>query len=154
MNKAWLKSGMIGIWLLLMSVQAPLFLTFDSLDQASDQDIPSVIQIRGFLYQTPSQLIVLAAHPDLKSCCIGTTSKVSEQIFVRGDISKEELTHRAVTLQGILKREPLFDDRGELTQLYVLEQAILLSSKAFPLWTIAIFCLILVLVIWARYKKQ
>ncbi|CUI17819.1 Conserved putative membrane protein [Candidatus Protochlamydia naegleriophila] len=153
MNTTWLKSGIVGIWLLLVSAHAPLFLTFDSLEQSSlEQEFPRVIHMRGFLYQTPSQSLVLAAQPDLKSCCIGTSSKVSEQIFVKGEIAKEALTHRAVTVQGVLKREPLFDARGELVQLYVLEQAILLSSKPFPLWTIVGVVLILALLGWLRYS--
>lgn len=153
MQTTWLKSGILALWLLLVSVQAPLFLTFDSLEQASlKQGEKRVIQIRGFLYQTPNQSLVLAAHPDLKSCCIGTSSKIVEQIFVKGEISKEALTHRAVTVQGVLKKEPLFDARGEPVQLYVLEEATLLSSKSFPLWTVAIVVLILAFLAWLRHS--
>lgn len=57
--------------------------------------------IRGFLYRKEPELWVLAAEPNLKSCCIRAETQRFQQIHLIGDASKID-TSRAVTLQGTL----------------------------------------------------
>lgn len=61
-----------------------------------DLSLPKRVHIRGFLYRTEKGEWVLAAEPNLKSCCIGKKS----QVQVIGDFPNSFKT--AVTLEGDL----------------------------------------------------
>lgn len=75
---------------------------------ASFQDLPKEstehVQIRGFLYQAPDGNIVLAAEPNLRSCCIGskphimvdgllTIPKTGNAVLLEGDLIVEAHHH-------------------------------------------------------------
>jgi hypothetical protein len=123
----------------------PLVLTFERLEQAAQEAHSDLVlkdfnqqyvQIRGFLYRTPQGNLILAAQPDLKSCCVGTGSKVKQQVIVQGAIDPI-IQQSVVNLQGIFKIDPLYDSDGQLKQFYSLYEAIILPKKAlrFP-WKI------------------
>lgn len=79
------------------------------------------VQVRGFWYPLSSEQGVLAPAPDLKSCCIGKPATISQQLVVQG--SFETLSAgQAVTLEGIFKMEPVYDQDRKLIQFYVLDQ--------------------------------
>ena len=59
------------------------------------------IAIRGFLYQSNGQLI-LAAEPNLKSCCVANPTSIKRQIVVVGPDFNSVNTLFAVLLQGVL----------------------------------------------------
>lgn len=68
------------------------------------------IQIRGFLYQTEDKKLILAALPNLKSCCVGTASQRSQQIVVEGDIPAQHIGGKLpVLLEGLLEQHPQRD---------------------------------------------
>lgn len=94
------------------------------------------ISIRGFLYQTADDRWILAAEPNLKSCCIGTEHKSRPQIQILGDFTKEHLD-RVLTLQGLMS-----SDSRPLPQL--LEASILPDPESgfCPLCFLSLFLLI------------
>lgn len=100
--------------------------------QLSDFQNKSV-QIRGFLYQTSQNAWVLSSEPNLKSCCVGNVKKIAHQMIVLGDIPKN-LQGRSVTVTGIFSINPNWNDQGELTQLYTISQATVVSDAGWP-WT-------------------
>lgn len=77
------------------------------------------VQIRGFWRGISSEEGVLAATPDLKSCCIKAPEKIHQQVIVRGDL--RGISSGAVTLEGFFKIDPQYDQKRNLNQLYVLE---------------------------------
>lgn len=67
-----------------------------------DQD--QLVQIRGFLYKTAlgsEDAWILAAEPNLKSCCMGSSGKRGLQLIATGDLP-ESPPSTAVVLQGHL----------------------------------------------------
>lgn len=93
------------------------------------------IKIRGFWYPLQEDAGVLTSIPQLKSCCILAPAKVTQQVLVKGEISS--LTaQRAATVEGIFRIRPLYNEKGELVQLYVLEEAKEIPSSHFSLWSL------------------
>lgn len=96
------------------------------------------VQIRGFWYPLSSEEGVLAPHPQLKSCCVRAPAKMEQQVVVkRGELAQLQ-PQRALTLEGIFKIDPAYNSKGELVQLFVLEEAkeVLRESESMP-WGIA-----------------
>jgi hypothetical protein len=85
----------------LYSKEPPTPIAFLNLDDFSHLN-GQLVAIRGFLYETPESLMVLAAEPDLKSCCVGSASKRQRQLLVTGNIDRAVAGGGAVTLQGNL----------------------------------------------------
>lgn len=63
-------------------------------------ELDQQIAIRGFLYQTADKQWILAADPDLKSCCVGASDKARRQIYLEGKLKVPQQTTQAITLQG------------------------------------------------------
>ena len=117
---------------LLVSEQ-PLSLTFENLSNNVEDYLLQEVEIRGFLYQTPSNKVILAANPQLKSCCMGLPGKLAQQIVLRGDW--ESVPQQAATISGRLIAEPQYNERNELVQLYVLEHPVIIHQSSFPVWS-------------------
>ncbi|MBA3957370.1 MAG: hypothetical protein H0X51_03100 [Parachlamydiaceae bacterium] len=94
------------------------------------------IQIQGFLYQNPQEQWILASEPNLKTCCIGSTSKISQQLFISNPLQNPSTTSTN-TVQGHFLVSPKWDSNGNLTQLYTIQQATILP-KSTPLIPIAL----------------
>ncbi|MCE2982180.1 MAG: hypothetical protein LW832_01315 [Parachlamydia sp.] len=90
------------------------------------------VEVRGFLYMTPTGQVILASRPDVKSCCLGAPSKLSEQLFLPGFESKK-LPKNVVTLQGLLH----FSEQGSR-----LEKAQIINGNKPPFIWLALICLI------------
>lgn len=80
------------------------------------------VQIRGFWYSLAPDQGILAASPQLKSCCVGASSKIYQQLKVKGNIAPSSY-HGAITLEGIFKIQPLTGAEGQVVQYYRLEEA-------------------------------
>jgi hypothetical protein len=98
------------------------------------------IEIRGFLYETADSNLILAAEPDLKSCCIGSTSKRHKQLLISGNIQPEMSRGSPITLQGNL----YMDFKG--TFPFKLQNAIPVAetTKSYSTFLIAISTLALI----------
>lgn len=96
------------------------------------------VEIKGFLYaHMGTKHWILSSEPNLKTCCIASTKKVAEQIFIFGDF--ENIPNgRAVAIQGTFLIDPRKNTQGELVQLYRLQDATLVSSQnsPWPIWTL------------------
>ena len=78
------------------------------------------ITIRGFLYRTDDSWI-LAAQPNLRSCCVGQGAAAKNQISVVGFTSDIDNRVSAVELKGTFK----IDDRGR----YLLENGSIVQDE-------------------------
>lgn len=76
-------------------------LNFNDLKKINTDQIP--IEIRGFLYRTQEDQLILAPQPNLKTCCIGNPDQLSQQIIISSGTHLPN-TQAAVTLQGYLSK--------------------------------------------------
>lgn len=95
------------------------------------------VEVRGFWYPLSPDQGILAPTPNLKSCCIGTPTKVSQQLIVKGRLPSS-YDQQAVAVRGVFKIEPLYDFEGQLIQLYVLEKPKEVEREFFPLSLIVV----------------
>jgi hypothetical protein len=113
------------------------------------------VQIRGFLYQSLDSKWILSSEPNLKSCCVGSSKKIAHQIAISGNIPQGILA-RSVTVIGAFSIHPLWNEEGELTQLYTITNAKVIPESGWPLTSIAfagggLFCLIM---LWTLLRKK
>lgn len=103
--------------------QEPVKVAFHQLKNANPYHQQKVI-IRGFLYSGTDGRWILSPEPNLRSCCVGASQKVSQHIFL-GDsfIGKEE--KQPISVQGIFFIDPTYNADGTVKQLYRMEQAII-----------------------------
>lgn len=133
-----------SILFFLLSISAPIFcvteISFLDLNSKIASEVDNQeIKIRGFLYQQENGLLILAAEPNLKSCCVGNINKKDRQIIVEGSIVPNS---KAVMLQGLFKNDP---------QGYNLLNASLVKENGSHtfLWTLA--CLTFLMIIFYKY---
>lgn len=102
-----------------------------------------VVQVRGFWYALSSKEGILASTSHLKSCCLLSSTQMHSQLLVKTGFPSLS-TQKAVTLKGIFKIAPLYNDEGRQIQLYVLEDAQEVhSTTSYFLWG-SIGCLLLI----------
>lgn len=78
------------------------------------------IEIRGFLYQGKNGEWILSGEPNLKSCCVGSMEKRSQQIILHDTFSQEQI-NKVVHLQGILHKQD---------HLYILDEITLIEKTS------------------------
>lgn len=83
----------------------------------------SDVSIRGFLFKSTNGRLVLAAEPNLKSCCVGSKDKIFRQIFIEGDVNEPLSFGFAVLLKGSFVIDPIKDASGSWQQIYMLKNA-------------------------------
>lgn len=86
------------------------------------------VTIRGFCYECDSYS-VLSAQPNMKTCCVGSQSKVYEQIFLHD--FKAPSSKYVMRFKGNFKIDPVYDQEGKLLQLYHLEEVEELKASFF-----------------------
>ena len=129
----------------LLQAQTPIDLSFKQLPQLTSTTPESIhslqnelavfhrqlVKIRGFLYCNPAGQWILAAEPNLKTCCQGASGKVFQQLF----LSKPDfidISMHAITLQGILVIDPIWienDSSRQLQQIYRLNSPVIINTS-------------------------
>lgn len=94
------------------------------------------IRMRGFLYLNKDGQWVLSSESNLRTCCVGSAKKISQQVVLK-DLEILEAPTKVVTVEGHFAIMPLWDQQGTLTQLYVLQKTHLLHDE-FPYTSIAL----------------
>lgn len=95
------------------------------------------VQVRGFWHPISDEEGILTPLPNVKSCCLRAPGKVLQQIVVRGRLP-QMTSLNVVTVEGILKIEPLFNKEDELIQLYVLNQAKEAQTEKSYAWSVIV----------------
>ena len=91
----------------------------DSLDEAKESLHAKEVKIRGFVYQTSDGRVILAGKPDLRTCCVGSVLNVWQQIAL--DVPAEDIpAGQAVTVEGWLHVNPIYDSQNNLKQVFSL----------------------------------
>lgn len=78
--------------------------------------------LRGFLYSDGDGGWILSDEPNLKSCCVGSTSKVMRQVYLEGDFTDSN-PGVVVAIKGDLQVAPKYSVGGDLLQYYTLKEA-------------------------------
>lgn len=110
-------------------------LTIEQLIEEADIYQHNLVRVRGFLYQDQHHHWILASQPNLKSCCIGNSKKVDQQIFLSSFTPSTSYKY-AVTLEGTFYKEPILDKEGKLIQLYHMKNPTLLKNFSFWSWSL------------------
>ncbi len=130
--------------------QSPVSLSFHQLDLHSEISTlqnaligfhQKEVIIRGFLYQGSDGGWILAAEPNLRTCCVGASAKVMQQIFLNDKFIGES-QQRAVTLQGKFFVEPIWTE-GSLKRLYQMDQAVILPYPRYS-WPLLVIAIIII----------
>lgn len=105
------------------------------------------VEIKGFLYKLEEETFILAAEPNLKSCCIGNSNKQHKQLIVYGDLLLKHLdSFSPITLRGVLVNNKQ-DSPLQLIKAVVVEEE--KSGDFERTWTACIALIILgVYAIW------
>ena len=85
------------------------------------------IEICGFIYQADDGRTILASQPDLKSCCVGTSQKMRQQLVIE-DLDRLPSTNQAVTLRGTFYLDP------ESGQQVLRQSVIIPKGSRLHLW--------------------
>ena len=85
------------------------------------------VEIRGFVYGTSDGRRLLAGQSDLRSCCIGQSHKIEQQILIKGDVDINQ-DHRMHTLSGRLWVGEYQDQEGFNRYEYVLEHVVVVEA--------------------------
>lgn len=87
------------------------------------------VTLRGFLYRTADDRWILSSQPDLKTCCVGSPSKMLSQIIVESDANLES-AEKVIALRGTFQIRPHHDKEGTLLALFYLTQAEIAAPDA------------------------
>lgn len=144
-------------------IRVPIFLTFEELDRGysfwqSSGHLPQellsmqnqLVQIRGFLYKTELNnrgAWILAAEPNLRSCCVGSSGKRGLQLVVTGDLPREG-SITAVSLKGHLQFP------GEIQGPFYGLSDVSLQSDITSYGTITLLIIFLISVLAWRYSAK
>lgn len=107
--------------LLFILCSGTLFANELSFEALADAAYPREVTLRGFLYRTQAGDLVLAAEPNLKSCCVGAQHQVKRQIIVEGNMDDPK-AGQVYVLQGILTVDPI-------TSSYLLRESYQIQSQ-------------------------
>jgi hypothetical protein len=80
------------------------------------------VQVNGFWHSSPHNSGVLTTSPDLKSCCAQAPTKIYQQLIIKGELPTLDRSG-TVSLEGTFKIDPQHNQKGDLIQYYVLEEA-------------------------------
>ncbi len=144
--KKYLLTALIFLIFTALTGEGPRLLTFQELSMPHQNLSPKMtsdslprnlvelhgqeVKVRGFLYKTPDDQWILASQPDLKSCCVGTNNMVSQQIYLKTDLLTNNTPSNVITLSGKFFINPIWNDKQELSQLYLLDNPLLIEHQS------------------------
>jgi hypothetical protein len=126
------------------------------------QELPNLhqryIRIRGFLYRAEDGRLILAAEPNLKSCCLDKIS-IERQIAISGNLQMPIESGNIVVVEGKLIVDPTVDDNGQWKSLYLLEEVSVIKEESARnskklLFGISILMVIAVAAFLIMYRKS
>jgi hypothetical protein len=120
----------------LMAETVPI-LTFHELE-AMVEAPQHPIRIKGFLYTNQQAFQILAAEPDLKTCCVGSASNRNRQILLKDAVFPAETSTSVVEVEGLLRIDPASHPR------FRLENARLIEHEAPSLLFLGSACIVLI----------
>jgi hypothetical protein len=120
-------------------------LSFEQLKKLDYSQQNQDIRITGFLYAKGDDTWILAAEPNLRSCCVGSKNKINQQVHIEGQFNGENSPF-AGTLQGHFFIDPVYDEKGDLIQLYHLTQVQRIPRDSFLPKGFALLILMLTLI--------
>jgi hypothetical protein len=101
------------------------------------------VEVSGFLYNFQPGLYILSSESNLKSCCVGSDLKTSNQIFCHFE-DQEFQSKGLVRVCGYLERK---DDR------FILKNSSIKKNKRFPIKSVLIAFLGIILLVYVRKKS-
>ncbi len=106
------------------------------------------ISIKGFLYKNNNENWILAAEPNLKSCCVGSQLKQNSQIIIYGDLPTIP-SSRATLIQG--KLHIAFNDSK---YFYTIKEASVQNSSSYyeHFWGMAVVISLFYLAIYLIFR--
>lgn len=123
---------------------AEAFFTPDQVVQM--EELPNnTIKIRGFLYESGKGTWILAAQPNLTSCCLHSLDKINEKVLIRGDFSPG-VGNQVAEFEGVLSKYFLYYGEGRQERFFELKKAVLLS-KSNPAVPYKSFAVLMILIL-------
>lgn len=107
------------------------------------------ISIKGFYYESNRGESYLASQPNLKSCCVGSIDKLDRQVLLEKHFILPK--SKAVTLRGVLKTSPTYNEQGDLLSIYSLKNPVIVQEGHNNLFYVMMFCLMIVVFVF--FKK-
>lgn len=92
--------------------------------------------IKGFLYSSSNHQWILASEPNLKSCCVASSEKISQQLMLADNFAGTS-SNRAINVSGIFMIDPIWNQQGQLIQLYRLSDASIVKNDSWSLSKVA-----------------
>ena len=109
-----------------LAYESPTMLNFYQLLNLSEEQAFELahvdqqqVRIRGFLYKADDGRLILAAEPNLKSCCVASTTTINRQIIVSTDADLSPKQNVAVLMEG-----KFIVEKGRESSRYRLENAV------------------------------
>lgn len=123
-------------------------LTLDELHHNPSMYEHQVIQTRGFAYLSEQNEIILAAQPDLKSCCLNTSTNYP--VIVETNSKEFPTDGRAITLQGTIVVKLRQHTTITAPILTLLNPIIIEETSSFP--ALLLYVSIFVILTWGIYR--
>lgn len=111
------------------------------------------IQIRGFLYLQDNQSYLLSSQPNLRSCCMGVSHKMTEQIVIPNLANPpSEIVQYPVLIEGNLVAELTSSEAQEFSYKFILTNAVLKESYHSFSWLTLVISLLLLAITYFGIK--
>ena len=104
-------------------------LTADSVHEFQNEQV----KIRGFLYQKDDGAWILAAEPNLRSCCVGSAKKRESQVWVNLKHPPASPSLAAYDIEGTFRVQTV-----EGASRFCLDQAKISEGRAVPRGALAL----------------
>lgn len=86
------------------------------------------VRIRGFIFKSDSGEWILAAEPNLKSCCVGSRERANQQIVILGEVGEIGMSGQVIDVEGTLVIDPIKDSDGRWRRIYTLNEAVVIQE--------------------------